>query len=151
MIRKGHFLLRKATGNDAAFFYDVKKIVLQHYIEMIWGWDEDFQQRFHAANFHVEHTYIIVVNGEDAGTLEVQESKDSIFISSLYILPAFQRKGIGTAIVTDYTNKAAAERKRVELEVLKLNEGAQRLYKRLGFILTERDDTKYYMFKDCSQ
>ena len=145
------FNLRRATTSDYEFFYDVKKIVLKHYIESIWGWDEDFQRKFHTENYHLNNTFIIVVNNSDAGTLEVKEDEASIFISSLYILPRYQGKGIGTSIIANYIAKATKEIKRVELEVLQLNKGAQKLYSSLGFTLTERDDTKYFMYKDCSQ
>lgn len=145
------FKLRKATQNDYDFFYYVKKIVLKQYIETIWGWNEDFQRQFHAENYHLDNTFIIVVNERDAGTLEIKEDVNSIFISSLYILPEYQNRSIGTRIIEDYIAKARAAKKRVELEVLKLNTGAQKLYHRLGFALMERDDTKYFMFKNCSK
>ena len=142
------YILRKATINDSDFFYQVKKTVLKDYIEQIWGWDEDFQIQFHKENFHVAETQIIIVEENNAGTVEVKEDAERVFISSLYILPQYQNKGIGKAICNDYISKAAGQKKRIELEVLKLNVNAQRLYKSLGFTLTEGDDTKYFMFKD---
>jgi len=142
------YTLRKATIHDSDFFYQVKKTVLKNYIEKIWGWNEDFQIQFHKENFHVNETQIIIVDDNGAGTVEVKEDAEKIFISSLYILPPYQNNGIGKAICNDYISKAAKEKKRVELEVLKLNVNAQRLYKNLGFTLTEGDDTKYFMFKD---
>ena len=142
------YKLRKATISDSDFFYQVKKTVLKDYIEQIWGWDEDFQIQFHKENFHVEETQIIVIDDNNAGTVEVKEDAERVFISSLYVLPQYQNKGIGKAICNDYMSKAAEEKKRIELEVLKLNVNAQRLYKSLGFSLTEGDDTKYFMFKD---
>ena len=142
------YKLRKATISDSDFFYQVKKTVLKDYIEQIWGWDEDFQIQFHKENFHVEETQIIVIDDNNAGTVEVKEDAERVFISSLYVLPQYQNKGIGKAICNDYMSKAAGEKKRIELEVLKLNVNAQRLYKSLGFSLTEGDDTKYFMFKD---
>lgn len=145
------FKIRKTTINDSNFFYEVKKVVLKNYIEVIWGWNEDFQIQFHKENYHINNTNIIIVKEDAAGTIEVKEDEQKIFISSLYLLPLYQNKGIGTAIITAYINKATNEKKRIELEVLKLNVSAQRLYKRLGFTLTERDDTKYFMYKDCSK
>ena len=142
------YKLRKATISDSDFFYQLKKTVLKDYIEQIWGWDEDFQIQFHKENFYVEETQIIIVEENNAGTVEVKEDAERVFISSLYILPQYQNKGIGKAICNDYLSKAAVEKKRIELEVLKLNVNAQRLYKSLGFTLTEGDDTKYFMFKD---
>lgn len=39
--------LRKATADDSEFVFLVKKAALGEYIEQTWGWDEDFQRRFH--------------------------------------------------------------------------------------------------------
>ncbi len=142
------YRLRKATINDSDFFYEVKKTVLKNYIEQIWGWDEDFQIQFHKENFHVNEIQIIIVNENNAGTVEVKEDAEKIFISSLYILPDYQSNGIGTAICKAYISKATKQKKRIELEVLKINVNAQRLYKSLGFTLTEGDETKYFMVKD---
>ncbi len=145
------FKIRQATNNDSDFFYNVKKTVLKKYIEEIWSWDEDFQIQFHNENFHVAESYIIIVDEKNAGTVEVKEDDEKFFISSLYLLPQYQNRQIGSTIIKNYIAKATEEKKRVELEVLKLNVHAQRLYKSLGFTLTEKDDTKYFMFKDCNK
>ena len=121
------FKIRQATNNDSDFFYNIKKTVLKKYIEEIWGWDEDFQIRFHKENFHVAESHIIIVDEKNAGTVEVKEDDEKIFISSLYLLPQYQNRQIGSTIIKNYIAKAAEEKKRVELEVLKLNVHAQRL------------------------
>lgn len=144
------FLVRQATIEDADFFYDVKKIVLKSYIDEIWGWDEDFQLQFHKENFHLNNTNIITVNGIPAGTVEISENEQRIFICSLYLLPEYQNQKIGTTIIEKYISEASKKQKTIELEVLKLNVNAQRLYKSLGFTLTEGDDTKYFMYKACN-
>jgi RimJ/RimL family protein N-acetyltransferase len=148
---RSRFSLRKASINDSAFYYEVKKKVLKNYIEEIWGWDEAFQIQFHIDNYHVDHTQIIMVNEIMAGTIEVKEDVRSIFISGLYLLPLYQNSGIGTQILRDYIEKAKENSKRVELEVLRLNLNAQRLYKKLGFILEPGDENKYFMYKECSK
>ncbi len=144
------YKLQKATAEDSDFFYHVKKTVLKGYIEDIWGWDEAFQQQFHQDNYSTANCSIVFVGGVAAGTVEVKEDERIIFISSLYLLPAYQRKGIGTAIIEQCMAKAKARKKRVALEVLKINVQAQKLYTELGFTLTERDETKFYMYKDCT-
>lgn len=148
---RDQFSLRKATMSDSAFYYEVKKKVLKNYIEKIWGWDEAFQLQFHIDNYHVDHTQIIMINEIMVGTIEVKEGVRSIFISGLYLLPPYQNSGIGTKILKDYIDKAKENNKRVELEVLRLNLNAQRLYKKLGFILEPGDENKYFMYKDCSK
>lgn len=143
------YYLEKATINDSDFFYQVKKTVLKNYIEKIWGWNEDFQIQFHQQNFHVDETRIIKMDKAAVGVVEIKEDAYRIFISSLYLLPQYQNKGIGSSIIQQLITKATDKNKRVALEVLKINTGAQKLYKKLGFVLTEGDDTKYFMYKDC--
>jgi len=135
--------------NDADFFYDVKKTVLKGYIEKIWGWDEAFQLQFHQENYNFLTTYMIQCERIYMGTVEIKEEEKRIFICSLYLLPVYQGKGIGSAIINQYVNKAADTEKRIELEVLKLNVNAIRLYERLGFKIAGDDDSKFFMFKDC--
>ncbi|MBS1639194.1 MAG: GNAT family N-acetyltransferase [Bacteroidetes bacterium] len=142
------FTLRNATINDSAFFYDVKKTVLKKYIEEIWGWNETFQIKFHEENFHVNETKIIELNHQPIGTVEVKEDDERIFLCSLYILPLYQNKKIGSTICKIYMHKAEKEKKIICLEVLKLNVNAQRLYLNLGFTQTEKNETKYFMFKN---
>ncbi|MGI8636395.1 MAG: GNAT family N-acetyltransferase [Segetibacter sp.] len=65
-------------------------------------------------------------------------------------MPEFQGRGIGSSILKELLDKAQSEQKRLELEVLRVNADAQRLYKRLGFVMEEKDDQKYFMYKDVS-
>jgi ribosomal protein S18 acetylase RimI-like enzyme len=145
-----HYRLKKATPADSQFFYDVKKTVLRGYIEKIWGWDEAFQIQFYNDNYRANDCSIIYVNNIPAGTVEIKEDEKQIFISSLYLLPGYQRRRIGTAIINDCLKRAEADNKRVALEVLKINLHAQRLYSKLGFALKDKDETKFYMYKDCT-
>ncbi len=122
---------------------------MKGYIERIWGWNEDFQLEFHQENYHFLTTFIIQSEGTSIGTVEIKEDDKRIFICSLYLLPAYQGKGIGSDIIIHYLNKALDAQKRVELEVLKLNVNALRLYRGLGFSVTGSDENKFFMFKDC--
>ena len=141
--------LRPATMNDSIFFYELKKLVLYNYVQAIWGWDEAIQQQFHKNNFHPQQTNIIEWKYQSIGTIEIAEDTEKFFISSLYIHPNFQNKKIGTMLIQQLCNKAAVEKKRVALEVLHLNKGAQKLYERLGFtVIPNQDPIKLYMQKN---
>src|SRR4051812_42146789 len=116
-----------ATNEDFDFVYQLKKIAYKEYIEQTWGWDDAFQSKYHRENFSAGNTRIIRAGEKSIGTVDVKEGEKSIFISSLYILPEFQSKGIGSSIVVELLKKAEAENKRLELEVLRVNTRAQRL------------------------
>ncbi len=140
--------LRQATINDSAFFYELKKTVLYDYVHAIWGWDEVIQQQFHRDNFLPEQTQIIEWQNQSIGTIGIAEDTEKIFISSLYIHPLFQNKKIGTTLINQQCIKATALKKKVALEVLHLNTGAQKLYQQLGFmIFPTNDPVKLYMQK----
>lgn len=48
----------------------------------------------------------------------------------------------------DLQKKAQAAGKRIELEVLRVNTKAQKLYQRLGFTMEEIDETKFLLYKN---
>lgn len=143
------YYLADASDTDFDFLYELKKVSYKNYIEQTWGWDDAFQIKFHKENFATGNTKIILAGNRQIGSVDVKEGDTNIFISSLYLLPAFQSKGIGTQIINDLIKKAAIKNKRLELEVLQVNIRAQKLYGRLGFTKTTRDKTKYFMFKDA--
>ena len=143
-----HFNLIPATFHDFDYIYELKKVAYKEYIEQTWGWDEAFQVNFHKENFSTENAKIIKVGNQRIGTIDVKEDDNRIFISGLYLLPEFQNRGIGSSILKDLQRKAKAAGKRVELEVLRVNIKAQQLYQRLGFTMEERDETKYFLYKD---
>jgi ribosomal protein S18 acetylase RimI-like enzyme len=146
-----NYVLIPATNLDFDFAYQLKKIAYKEYIEQTWGWDEGFQMKFHQENFSTANTRIIIVEDQRTGTVDVKEEDKRIFISGLCLLPAFQNKGFGTAVLQEIMQEAAANKKRIELEVLKVNTKAQELYKRLGFEMTQGDETKYLMYKDYNK
>ena len=136
-----------ATDYDFDFLYQLKKTAYMEYVEQVWGWDDTFQLKFHRENFAAGNTYIIYEGGKKIGSVDVKEGANNIFLSGLYILPEYQSKGIGTEIINELVRRAEEANKRLELEVLKVNVKAQKLYEKLGFTKTDRDETKYFMYK----
>ncbi|MCW3110446.1 MAG: Histone acetyltransferase and related acetyltransferase, partial [Segetibacter sp.] len=142
------YILIPATNNDFDFVYDLKKIVLKEYVQKTWGsWNEEFQITFHKEHFNITNTKVIKVDDKPIGSVDVKEGETNIFISGLYLLPEYQSKGIGSYIIQDLLKKAESEKKRLELEVLRVNTKAQKLYKRLGFMMEEKDENKFLMYK----
>lgn len=141
------YYLSPASDSDFDFVYQLKKIAYKEYIEQTWGWDEQFQLKFHKENFSSLNTHIIKADDQPIGSVDVKEGDANIFISGLYILPSFQSKGIGSFLIKDLIKEAETKKKRLELEVLRVNAKALKLYERLGFTRLEGDKTKYFMYK----
>lgn len=92
---------------------------------------------------HIREYQRIMRGGETAGYLHVTENPDSFELEDLFLYPKFQNRGIGTAIMQKIL---ASSQKPVLLYVFVRNEGAVRLYKRLGFEVVETvKETRYRM------
>ena len=92
---------RPATDQDSEFAYRVKRAALGEYVAATWGWDEEWQVDYHERDFDPAAMEIIQWDGEDIGTLVVSEQEDQVSLNEIYILPRFQRQGIGTALIRE--------------------------------------------------
>ncbi len=85
----------------------------------------------------------IIYGGETAGFILVEKHLDRTELDDLFLFPKFQNKGIGTALVSDIIRSSDTP---VFLFVFIENEGAVRLYRRLGFeIVGTFHETRYRM------
>ena len=82
----------------------------------------------------------IVRGGETLGTVCLRRSDGSLRLDEFYLLPQWQRGGLGTRILRHCLSLADAERLPVSLQHLAWNPVAS-LYRRHGFAETGRDDT----------
>ena len=132
--------LRRATNADSAWVYQTKKESLGKYVREVWGWDENWQQKYHSEHFDPTIIDIIILNDIDIGCVIVTDETDYLMLNSIHILPEYQHRGIGTSLIRQLLDRAAAEKRPVRLHVLKINPAAA-LYKRLNFrIIGETDN-----------
>jgi len=136
--------LRPATEEDEEFCYLVLKTTMRSYVDQIWGWDESWQRTYFGSRFDPAQNQVIVLDGVDVGVFSVEEREDELFISRLYILPAYQRRGIGTHLLQSVLDKGEKLKLPVRLQVL-VNNPARQLYERLGFQRTEGTATHIVM------
>lgn len=125
--------LRPATTRDSQFVYEVKKKALGEYVGQVWGWDEDEQRRLHQRRFASQDFRVIVVAGADVGVLALSHEAGCLRVNQLLLLPEYQDKGVGTAIMRQVLDDATRSRQPVRLQVLKVNHRAVEFYRRLGF------------------
>lgn len=142
---KKKYSIRKASQNDFQLAYDIRKNALGKYVEQTWGWDEEWQLKYHTEDFDVNILSIIEVNGEPAGTLERTEENGIITVSGIYIIDKFRNLGIGGDIMMNIITEADSLNKEIRLQVLKVNSAAKKFYERLGFKEFAENDTHYKM------
>ena len=91
---------------------------------------------------NIPHFSRILFDGELAGYFCLTGSEDTWELDSLFVLPPFQHRGIGTAVLR-HCQKVYPS---LLLYVFRANCGAIRLYEKMGFSITkEVGKTRYIM------
>jgi ribosomal protein S18 acetylase RimI-like enzyme len=87
---------------------------------------------------------IITYDNADIGWVQSSIQDDAVYLGQIFIDPGFQRRGIGTQIITGLIDEANQTGRPITLGVVKSNP-ARSLYERLGFRITDEDNRKFYM------
>jgi ribosomal protein S18 acetylase RimI-like enzyme len=140
--------LRPATAADRDFVHQLLLATSKDYVEKTWGWnaqirqlvDEDFERWFNPP----ASGQIVRAEGHDIGYIKVADHDDGVLLDMVLLDPAYQGRGIGTALISEVVREAHARGEAVVLQVLKVNP-SKRLYERLGFVVTAELDHHYLM------
>lgn len=115
------------------------------YVEATWGpWNEEAQRGFFDARMANGRLHVVEVDGQVAGLWEPEERPGALFVANIEFLPAYQGRGIGSAILRQFMADAASRGLPVELTVLRVNP-ARKLYERLGFVQYDINETHHFM------
>jgi ribosomal protein S18 acetylase RimI-like enzyme len=135
---------RQARTSDDAFVSAIYFETQRELIERLFGWRGDAEERARfAKHYDRANTRILRVDGRDAGWWTVRRGPD-IALDAIYLAPAFQNRGIGTALLGRLIAEGKASELAVRLSTAKLNR-ARGLYERLGFTVVHDDEYKVYM------
>jgi len=142
----GHALeLRPAAESDFETVFAITMATMRAYVEATWGiWDEAEHRSRIRDSFDPSTHRLVHVDGQLAGLLAAKEHAEHVQLVKVFLLPPFQGRGIGTRLVRQVMAQAAAQERRVRLRVLRVNP-AQRLYLRLGFVITDETPKRLYM------
>lgn len=138
------YSFREAFDKDYEFLYELNASTMKKYIEQTWGWDDKMQQEYFKSKFSPDKYKIIVVNEKDIGVISVLNNVGEIFIDLIEIMPEYQNRGLGTAILNEIIDNAKSNDFTIRLQVLKINP-AINFYKRLGFIVSSETHTHFVM------
>ena len=93
----------------------------------------------------IKITKMIMYKDETIGmftTDRLEPGSDYWYIGEIYIVKEYRNKGIGTALLKDEISK----HDKIKLQVAQSNHGAMKLYKSLGFEITDKnDENKLYV------
>jgi ribosomal protein S18 acetylase RimI-like enzyme len=138
------FETRFATEADYDFLYRLHRQTFHSYVEVTWGWDEDWQAQHFRADFDPSRCNVIMLSGKDVGCFRVDDGIDYLFLDYIAIEPEYQNKGIGTSVVRMLLSRAAKKGVPMRLNVLRVNP-ARALYEKLGFKVIGADEFRHYM------
>ena len=138
------YCLKDACIYDRTFVYQTKKDSIQKYVESIWGWNEEYQIKSFEKDFALLNNFKLIYFSDEAiGFLETYENDNLINITEIHINPDFQGKGIGSKIINKILYEAKGKNRKVTVGCFKQNNGAVKLYLKLGFIMTEETGTHF--------
>ena len=130
------FDLRPAEEADREFLYVLHCQTMRDVIDQTWGWDEAWQRRDFDRRFNEYLVSIIAFEGKEAGGLLLEWKPGSLYIHEIQLLPEYQGRGIGTAVVQKVIEQGARRKLPITLSVVPANQRAKSLYERLGFEVT---------------
>jgi ribosomal protein S18 acetylase RimI-like enzyme len=136
--------LRDVKPDDYDFLYNLHREALMRYIDLTWGWEEEWQARYFRERFNPEDRKIIQLHEEDIGCISVQDQVDALFIAYIAILPVYQQQGVGTYLIKNVIQEAGRRNIPVRLHTLKVNP-VWEWYERLGFRRTGSTGTHILM------
>jgi ribosomal protein S18 acetylase RimI-like enzyme len=145
------FGLRPAREEDRNSLFALHRLTMRDVIARTWGWDEGWQRAHFDARFNPARISVVTAAGRDAGMLWLEIRPAEIYVAELQIAPEMQGRGLGSAVLGGVIASAAARASCVTLQVLEINEGARRLYQRLGFYVTGRSDRHVQMRHDAGR
>jgi ribosomal protein S18 acetylase RimI-like enzyme len=77
---------------------------------------------------------VVLVDGEDAGSLWIELRERTLHVHALLLDPAFRRRGIGSRVLSLLEDEYLGRADELELGVQEGNEPAERLYEKAGFV-----------------
>jgi ribosomal protein S18 acetylase RimI-like enzyme len=133
---------RTAAASDRDFLSTVYASTRAEEMARV-DWDDRQKAAFLEMQFSAQHRYyqenytdtdflIVLLDNRPIGRLYIARWPEEIRIVDLALLPEYRNKGIGTRLLTDVLEEAAAAGKPVRIHVEGFNP-ALSLYRRLGF------------------
>lgn len=82
----------------------------------------------------VNETFVAEIDNKIVAYISIRHQKQAIYITDLYVLPGYRRKGIATRLIKLVKkNKSKFKAKFLRVDVRKKDYPARRLYEKIGF------------------
>ena len=140
------YKIRFATPDDHDWLYALKAESVRPYVEKIWGWDENYQEKDFDGDFsRMEQFNVIEVDGRFVGFVQYYFEYPYFEVVEIHLLPEYRGNGIGSDILRYLQKVCIAQDRKIRIGCFKENHRAKHLYQKLGFMQTEETDTHYIL------
>ena len=140
------YILVKASKKDISRLIKYKKDIIYMYSKDLSKEEKEKidDYIFNNVNKSLKDYLNIVINDKIIGSILITNLKEGKLLDEIYLEKDFRNTGIGTDII----RKMLEKNSNIYLWVYKGNKKAVSLYKRLGFIIVDETDSRYYMKYD---
>lgn len=138
-----------ASRQDRDFAFEAKRAAMGPHIRKMWDWEEAYQRAVHDRNYAAKPFFAIKKSGKDIGTLSFQAGTRYVRFGEFYILPEFQRRGMGSMILSHCIALADRMKMPMRLEYLHWNPVGS-LYSRQGFREIGRSEIHVFLERPVS-
>lgn len=137
--------MRPCRGEDYRFLLRLYRQTREDELSRM-DWPEELRQAFCVQQFAAQHAdwtvhfagahfLLMMKRGQPVGRLYVFFAQDEVRLIDIALLAAYQRQGLGSAVLRALQDMAAGLSVPLRLSVLADNLRAQALYLRLGFVI----------------
>lgn len=136
--------IRRARSTDSEFAYEAL-LAIRPYVESTWGnWLEADGRARTALDAKTGRSQIIQLVSVPVGLLCVDKFETHLQLDQLYIVPQYQRRGIGAHVLRLVLAEACISRLPLRLRVLRTNP-ARHFYERHGFRIVSETPERFFM------
>lgn len=136
---------RRASAADRDFLLNLHHAAYHDVVVAQFGaWNESDQAKRFAEKWKQSQYDVVQLDGIDVGALWTSRTDHDLFLNEIQVLPEYQGRGIGTALIEGVVARARSLGLPLRLRVLKANR-ARALYDRLGFTEEGQTDTHFLL------
>ena len=136
----------RTERGDAETLVRMRIDAMRESLERISRFDPERARERFLNGFDPAQCRFILVNGEPAGFVQVKPADDHLALEHLYVVPGFQGRGVGAAVLESILADADRRSMPVKLGALR-DSDSNRFYQRHGFVKVDETEWDIYYVK----